>query len=49
MRTLWGVFCLVLLMGSLAACNTVEGMGRDIRGAGEAITGSAKKTKEEIR
>lgn len=40
-------FCAALLL--LAACNTVEGMGRDIRGAGEAISGSAQKTKENMR
>ena len=39
--------CATLLL--LSACNTVEGMGRDIRGAGEAISGSAQKTKENMR
>lgn len=33
----------------LSACNTVEGMGRDIRGAGEAISGSAQHTREKMR
>ncbi len=40
---------LILVSFSVVACNTVEGMGRDIRSAGDTITGSAQKTKEEIR
>ena len=30
---------------SLTACNTVEGVGRDARAAGDAITGAAQNTK----
>ncbi|MDY0008747.1 MAG: entericidin A/B family lipoprotein [Bdellovibrionales bacterium] len=40
--------CLALaavLMAPLAACNTMEGLGRDTKAAGEAITGSAKENK----
>lgn len=29
----------------LAACNTMEGVGRDARAAGDALTGAAQKTK----
>jgi len=29
----------------LAACNTVEGVGKDISKAGDAIEGAAKKAK----
>ena len=32
-------------MTLLAACNTVEGMGKDISKAGDAIEGAAKKSK----
>ena len=32
----------------LTACNTIEGAGRDIRSAGDAISGVARETKEEI-
>lgn len=35
--------CLVV-----SACNTVEGVGRDIQGAGEVLEDGAKKTKEAI-
>ena len=31
------VLCILVLQ--LSACNTVEGMGRDIKSAGDAITG----------
>ena len=36
-------------MLTLAACNTVEGFGEDIRGAGDAISSGANKTRETIR
>lgn len=32
-------------LGLLAACNTVEGVGKDIQKAGDAIEGAAKKAK----
>jgi len=28
---------LIVLMGAATACNTIEGIGRDIKSAGEAI------------
>jgi len=37
--------CLALaaiLLAPLSACNTMEGLGRDTRAAGEALTGAAK-------
>lgn len=39
---------LVLAFGLLAACNTVEGMGRDIQAAGHAITGGAEDGRQRI-
>ena len=33
---------------ALAACNTVEGVGRDVQGAGEVIEEGARKTKKAI-
>ena len=40
----------IMLAGLLAlsACNTVEGVGEDIQGAGEVIEEGAKKTKNAI-
>jgi predicted small secreted protein len=40
---------LVILLTTLSACNTFEGIGRDISAAGNAITGGASETKEEMR
>ncbi len=33
---------------ALTACNTVQGVGRDVQGAGEAVEKGAKKTKRAI-
>ena len=38
-------FCiavLAFLVLPLSACNTVDGIGRDMKSAGEAVSGSAK-------
>jgi entericidin B len=39
------VLCL-LAVGMLAACETVEGLGRDVSTAGETITGEAQKAEQ---
>ena len=36
------VLAAMLMMGSLSACNTVEGVGKDIKKGGEAIEKAAK-------
>ncbi len=38
---------LVVVAGALAvsACNTVEGVGRDVSSAGDAVSGAAQETK----
>ncbi len=40
-------FSLAMVTGALAigACNTVEGVGRDVSSAGDAVTGAAKDSK----
>lgn len=38
----------LLGMASLSACNTVEGVGRDISAAGSTLAGTAEETQEEI-
>lgn len=35
----------IVVVAPLGACNTMEGLGRDTKAAGEAITGSAKENK----
>lgn len=32
----------------LGACNTIQGMGEDIGAAGDAISGTATKTKQKM-
>ncbi|MGE8541637.1 entericidin A/B family lipoprotein [Acinetobacter sp. ANC 3813] len=39
----------LLITFALAGCNTVKGVGKDVSKAGEAVTGTAEKTSEEIR
>jgi len=42
-RQLAFVLGLLLAASSLSACNTMQGVGRDIEKAGESIQGAAKK------
>lgn len=42
------LFALLLLVGvafALAACNTIEGVGKDVKAGGQAIEKAAEKTK----
>ena len=32
----------------LAACNTMEGIGKDMKGAGEGLSNGANKVKEKL-
>lgn len=41
-------FFLLLCLAALAACNTIEGMGKDIGSAGDAISGTAHDTKKKM-
>ena len=38
----------LLALGAVAACETVAGAGKDVSSAGDAVTGAAQETKEEI-
>lgn len=42
MRKMWMMAVLSLLAMSLMACNTINGVGKDIEKAGEAIQKSSK-------
>ena len=47
-RKFAAAMCLALLfgsIGSLTACNTVEGAGEDMQSAGEAVSDTAQDTK----
>ncbi|ENV12951.1 entericidin A/B family lipoprotein [Acinetobacter schindleri] len=39
----------LILAFVLTGCNTVKGVGKDVSKAGEAVTGTAEKTSDEIR
>lgn len=39
----------LLITFALAGCNTVKGVGKDVSKAGQAVTGTAERTSEEIR
>lgn len=45
LRTLSGIALLGFALGSLTACNTIEGAGQDIKGAGEEIEDAADDAK----
>lgn len=37
------LFALILCVCTLSACNTVQGIGKDVKKAGEAVENAAKK------
>lgn len=39
---------MLLLVVSLAACNTAAGLGEDVQAGGQAITGAANTTEEKL-
>jgi predicted small secreted protein len=39
------LFCIAGLTVGLAGCNTVEGMGKDVKATGESIENAAQKSK----
>ena len=43
MKRIFGVVALVLFTTSLVACNTVQGVGKDVQKAGEKLEDAAKK------
>ncbi len=43
MRRLGFAAVAVLIVASLAACNTIEGAGKDVKAAGTAVEKAAKK------
>lgn len=45
MKTTLRIFAALVAVFSIAACNTIEGMGKDIKKGGEAIEKAAEKAK----
>ena len=48
MKKLVLVLATLLALPALAACNTISGIGKDVSAAGDAVSGTAEKTKDEI-
>lgn len=48
MRTLMSLLLIAAAGSWLAACNTSEGIGKDVEAAGEAIEKTAKETKKKL-
>lgn len=42
------IILLASILSLLSACNTIEGLGQDVRGAGEWTSESAQKVKKKI-
>jgi len=40
----WSPVALAFAVMALAACNTVEGMGRDVSATGRTVSGTAERT-----
>jgi entericidin B len=48
MKKILSVLLLAGLLGSLTACNTIDGMGRDIERAGEATSDTARDVQKKM-
>lgn len=48
MRNIAKILVLLSGIGLLAACNTVEGAGKDIEAGGEAVQDSSKAVKKKL-
>jgi predicted small secreted protein len=48
MKRKWLTAVLVLMLGSIYGCNTMEGMGKDIERGGEKMQDQSKETKQKM-
>jgi predicted small secreted protein len=48
MTSIIRVAVLTLALASLVACNTMEGVGKDVSAGGRAVSGAAKDVKEKM-
>lgn len=48
MKKILAAMTVVCALPMLAACNTIEGMGRDVKAGGQAVEEVARDTREEI-
>jgi predicted small secreted protein len=43
-----GVLILLVAIGGLSACNTIEGAGKDIQSGGDAVSDAARDVKKDM-
>jgi len=48
MKKILAAMTVVLALPMLAACNTIEGIGKDVKAGGQAVEEVARDTREEI-
>ncbi len=48
-RTILALAAAIGIAGGISACNTIEGAGKDVEGAGEAVQDASKDVKKEIK
>jgi entericidin B len=48
MKTAAAALLALTALATLAACNTVQGVGKDVSSAGQAVTGSSKEVQKKI-
>jgi predicted small secreted protein len=48
MKNKWVALLALLMLGSLAGCNTMQGLGKDIERGGEKLQNSSKNTQEKM-
>ena len=48
MKKIFSVLCGVMMLG-LAACNTMDGLGKDTAKAGDALSNAARNVKDEMK
>lgn len=48
MKKIFAVLFVAALIPTLAACNTIKGVGKDVKAGGEAVEGAATEVQEEI-
>lgn len=44
-KLVMSLMTMMVLVGSLSACNTMRGMGQDVSAAGDTVSSSAQKSK----
>jgi len=44
----WVALLALLMLGSLAGCNTMQGLGKDIERGGEKLQGTSKSAQEKM-